>query len=86
MAWACMAANGTRSLVFIADLTANKGIRMNSELYGATLCSDSAKCCKTGRFASGLKTYTVKSCPRVSQGKQNEIFFTAQVSHLITTQ
>ena len=33
MAWACMAANGTGSLVFIDDVTADKSSRMNSEVF-----------------------------------------------------
>ena len=37
MAWACMAANGTGSLVFIDDVTADRSSRMNSEVYRATL-------------------------------------------------
>ncbi len=34
MAWACMAASGTGSLVFIDDVTADKSSRMNSEVFG----------------------------------------------------
>ena len=37
MAWACMAANGTGSLVFIDDVTADKSSRMNSEVFRAML-------------------------------------------------
>ena len=37
MAWACMAANGTGSLVFIDDVTADKSSRMNSEVFQAIL-------------------------------------------------
>ena len=37
MAWACMAANGTGSLVFIDDVTADKSSRMNSEVFRAIL-------------------------------------------------
>ena len=37
MAWACMAANGTGSLVFIDDVTADKSSRMNSEVFWAIL-------------------------------------------------
>ena len=33
MAWACMAANGTGSLVFIDDVTADKSSRMISEVF-----------------------------------------------------
>ncbi|CAJ0940112.1 unnamed protein product [Ranitomeya imitator] len=33
MAWACMAFNGTGSLVFIDDIRADKSSRMNSEVY-----------------------------------------------------
>ena len=33
MAWACMASNGTGSLVFIDDVTKDRGSRMNSEVY-----------------------------------------------------
>ena len=33
MAWACMAANGTGSLVFIDDVTADKSSRMNSKRH-----------------------------------------------------
>lgn len=36
MAWACMAANGTGSLVYIDDVTADKSSRMNSEVFWAT--------------------------------------------------
>ena len=37
IAWACMAANGTGSLVFIDDVTADKSSRMNSEVFWAIL-------------------------------------------------
>ena len=37
MAWTCMAANGTESLVFIDDVTADRSSRMNSEVYRALL-------------------------------------------------
>ena len=37
MAWACMAANGTGSLGFIDDVTADKISRMNSEVVRAIL-------------------------------------------------
>uniref|UniRef100_A0A8C5QBF4 Transposase n=1 Tax=Leptobrachium leishanense TaxID=445787 RepID=A0A8C5QBF4_9ANUR len=37
IAWACMAANGTGSLVFIDDVTADKRSRMNSEVFRAIL-------------------------------------------------
>ena len=37
MVWACMAANGTGSLVFIDDVTADKSSRMNSEVFRAIL-------------------------------------------------
>ncbi len=37
MAWACMAACGTGSLVFIDDVTADKSSRMNSEVFRAIL-------------------------------------------------
>ncbi len=33
MAWACMAANGTGSLVFIDDVTADRYSMMNSEVF-----------------------------------------------------
>ncbi len=36
-AWACMAASGTGSLVFIDDVTADKSSRMNSEVFRAIL-------------------------------------------------
>ena len=39
MVWACMAANGTGSLVFIDDVTANKSSRRNSEVFRAILLS-----------------------------------------------
>lgn len=35
-AWACMAANGTRSLVFTDDVTADRSSRMNSDVCRAT--------------------------------------------------
>lgn len=37
MAWACMASNGTGSLVFIDDVTEDKSSQMNSEVYGDIL-------------------------------------------------
>ena len=37
MAWACMAANGTGSLVFIDDVTADKSSRIHSEVFRAIL-------------------------------------------------
>ncbi len=37
MAWACMAASGTGSLVFIDDVTADKSRMMNSEVFRAIL-------------------------------------------------
>jgi len=37
MAWACMAASGTGSLVSIDDGTAGKSSRMNSEEFGDIL-------------------------------------------------
>ncbi len=37
MAWACMAASGTGSLVVIDDVTADKSSRMNSEVFRAIL-------------------------------------------------
>ena len=37
MAWACMAASGTGSLIFIDDVTADKSSRMNSEVFRAIL-------------------------------------------------
>lgn len=33
MAWACIASNGTRSLVFIDDVTKDSSSQMNSEVY-----------------------------------------------------
>ncbi len=37
VAWACMAASGTGSLVFIDDVTTDKSSRMNSECFRAIL-------------------------------------------------
>lgn len=37
MAWAHLAASGTRSVVVTDDLTADKISRMNSEVYDVTL-------------------------------------------------
>lgn len=37
MVWACMAANGTGSLVFTDDVTADKSSTMNSEVFRAIL-------------------------------------------------
>ena len=36
-AWTCMAANGTGSLVFFDDVTADRSSRMNSEVYRVIL-------------------------------------------------
>uniref|UniRef100_A0A667YPJ5 Transposase n=1 Tax=Myripristis murdjan TaxID=586833 RepID=A0A667YPJ5_9TELE len=37
MAWACMTASGTGSLVYIDDVTADGSSRMNSDVYRAIL-------------------------------------------------
>ena len=37
MAWTCTAANGTGSLVFTDDVTADRSSRMNSEVYRVML-------------------------------------------------
>ena len=37
MAWACIAANGTGSLVFIDDVTADKSSMMNFEVFRVIL-------------------------------------------------
>lgn len=52
LAWACVAASGTGSLVFIDDVAADGSSRRNSQDYYAILCSDSAHCCKTDRRTS----------------------------------
>lgn len=39
MAWACMASNGTGSLLFIDDVTKDKSSRMNSEEFRDILCA-----------------------------------------------
>ena len=39
MAWACMAANGTGTLAFIDDFTADRGNRMNAEVSRTLLCA-----------------------------------------------
>ncbi len=76
MAWACMAASGTGSLVFIDDVTADKSSRMNSEVFRAIIiCSYSAKCFRTHwtalHSADGQwpKAYC-KSNQRVLKGKK----------------
>ena len=53
MAWACMAANGTGSLVFIDDVTADKSSRIHSKVFWAILsahiqpnASDGASQCR----------------------------------------
>ena len=46
-----MAANGTRSLVFIDDMTADRSSRMTFEVCRAKLSAQiSAKCSKTNRM------------------------------------
>lgn len=42
MVWACKAASGTGKLVFIDVVPADRSGSMNSEVYRAILCSDSA--------------------------------------------
>ncbi len=37
MTWACMAANGTGSLLFIDDVTADRSSKMNSEVFKAVI-------------------------------------------------
>lgn len=38
MSWSCVTATGTRSLVFVNPITADKSSRMNSEVLRAILC------------------------------------------------
>lgn len=40
MSWACMAANGTGSMVCIDDVTADRNIKMNSQGYRAIVSAD----------------------------------------------
>ncbi len=84
MAWACMAASGTGSLVFIDDVTADKSSRMNSEVFRAILnCSYSAKCFRTHwtalHSADGQwpKAYC-KSNQRVFEGKEVDCYAMAK--------
>ena len=37
VAWTCIAASGTGSLVFISDVTADRSAKMNSEGYRAII-------------------------------------------------
>ena len=46
-----VADNAMGRSVFIDDVTADRSIRMNSEVYRAILCSHSVKCFKTERKA-----------------------------------
>lgn len=39
MAWACTAANGTGSLVFSDDVTAERSSKMNSDVFRAKYCA-----------------------------------------------
>ncbi len=84
MAWACMAASGTGSLVFIDDVTADKSSRMNSEVFsGNIICSYSAKCFRTHwtalHSADGQwpKAYC-KSNQRVFEGKEVDCYAMAK--------
>lgn len=46
--WACMATNGTGSVVFINDVSVDRSSTVNY-IQAYTLCSHPAKCCKTDR-------------------------------------
>ncbi len=84
MAWACMAASGTGSLIFIDVVTADKSSRMNSEVFrGNIICSYSAKCFRTHwtalHSADGQwpKAYC-KSNQRVFEGKEVDCYAMAK--------
>lgn len=76
MAWVCMAAIGTVSLVFVDDVTADKSIRMNSEGYGLYFL--------LSQMILQLDN-DPKVLPKVFSMQRNGIFFIGQVSHSIST-
>lgn len=47
LCWASMAANGTDTLAFIDDYTADRGNRINEGVHRSILCSDAVKRIKT---------------------------------------
>ncbi|KAF7662699.1 hypothetical protein LDENG_00229840 [Lucifuga dentata] len=78
MARTCMAANGTGSLVFIDDMSADRSSRMNAEVFRALLSAQikpSAAKLIGRRFTVEMDSdpkYTVKSNSRPLQGKEVE--------------
>ena len=79
MAWPCTAANGTGSLVFFDDMSAERSSRMDSEVYGAIplalIQPDGAKL--IGRcFAAEINNdpkHTVKANQELLKAKKRNI-------------
>ena len=69
MVWACMAANGTGSLVFIDEVTADKSSRMNSEVFRAIL-SAHIQPNASELIGQQLKTKLKGKCPKNKQERK----------------
>lgn len=82
-----MAANGTRSVVFIDDLAADKGSGWIPKCKGYTLSSYSATQCKTdaASFCRWIITQNLQQKQTKFHKAMKWIFFTGQVSCLIFT-
>ena len=91
MAWACMAASGTESLVFIDDVTADRSSRVNSEVYRAILSAQiqSYAAKLIGRFFTvqmdNDPKHTAKQ-PKRFLMQSNRTFLNGRLSHLTSTQ
>jgi hypothetical protein len=74
MAWACMAANGTGSLVFIDDVTADKSVRIHFEVFrpilSAQIQPNASKL--IGRCFTAQMDNDLKHTAKVTQGKEVE--------------
>uniref|UniRef100_A0A8C4S635 Transposase Tc1-like domain-containing protein n=1 Tax=Erpetoichthys calabaricus TaxID=27687 RepID=A0A8C4S635_ERPCA len=91
MAWVCMAASGTGTLVFIDDVTQDRSSRMNSEVFRDILSAQiqlNAVKLIGRRFMIQMDNdpkHTAKATQDFIKAKSGN-FLNGQVSHLILTQ
>lgn len=87
MAWVCMVASGTRTLMFV-DVMGDRSSRMKESLQGHALCSDSAECSKTDQRFTVQMDDDQKDTAKATQGFLKVEKYSSKVksSHLISTQ